>query len=171
MRALKQLHTPGAGASSADLPDESALCSCGHVEGRPSDAYNEEAFRYFLEIERRRSEKSGRPFLLLLLDLRRPGGTSSLMSSALANELFARLAGCLRETDFVGWYRDMRIVGAVLTQRPDKPQGDFCEQVARRVRQALSERFEPHVSSRLQVCVHRSPPMPECELPAHEGQS
>ncbi len=35
--------------------------------------YSEEAFRYLLAIERKRAERCGRPFLLLLVDYRRLG--------------------------------------------------------------------------------------------------
>ncbi len=80
-----------------------------------AQAYNEEAFRYFLEIERKRSESSTRPLLLLLVDVR---GADDVIDQATATQLFAGLAGCLRETDFVGWYRENLVIGAVLTQRP-----------------------------------------------------
>src|SRR2546427_798692 len=40
------------------------------LEGRLGQAYNEEAFRYFLEIERKRAARARRPVRLLLL---RPG--------------------------------------------------------------------------------------------------
>src|SRR2546427_7764733 len=38
------------------------------LEDGPGHPYNEEAFQYFLEIERKRSELSNRPFLLMLVD-------------------------------------------------------------------------------------------------------
>ena len=50
-------------------------CSCGvALESRLGQAYNEEAFRYFLAVERTRSERSGRPFLLVLVDLKEHAG-------------------------------------------------------------------------------------------------
>ena len=51
---------------------ESVRCSCGVAfEGRLGQAYNEEAFRYFLAIERKRAERSHRTFLLLLVDVKK----------------------------------------------------------------------------------------------------
>src|SRR5207248_10164060 len=47
-------------------------CTCGFAVEGAEHSYNEEAFRYFLELERKRSQLSNRPFLLLLVDLRRP---------------------------------------------------------------------------------------------------
>src|SRR4051812_23643836 len=38
-------------------------------QGHSVQAYTEDAFQYFLEMERRRSEASNRPFVLMLIDL------------------------------------------------------------------------------------------------------
>jgi hypothetical protein len=157
--------------ASSDMTANPDQCSCGHIEGRSSEAYNEEAFRYFLEIERKRSEVSSRPFLLLLVDpVNQPGRTSDF-SEGIAAHLFTQLSVCLRDTDFIGWYHEGRVAGAVLTQRPDMPQVDVSERVAQRVRQALNERFEADLTGRLQVRVYQVPPMPEREVLAGEGQS
>src|SRR5437762_11910760 len=52
-------------ASRPDRGSESERCSCGFgIEGS-EHVYNEEAFRYFLEIERKRSALSNQPCLLL----------------------------------------------------------------------------------------------------------
>jgi hypothetical protein len=152
------------------MQDHPELCSCGHAEGRGSLAYNEEAFRYFLEIERGRSELSSRPFLLLLVDLKKQRGASSHIPPGMADQLFTALSLCLRETDFVGWYREARVAGAVLAQRHDMPYADVSRQVAQRVRQALRDRVESDVNGRLQVRIYQIPPTPERELPAREGQ-
>src|SRR5690242_12797047 len=61
-------------------------------------AYNEQAFRYFLANERKRSELSNRPFLLLLVELEQPHAIGRIESSV-APKLFAGLSGCLRDTD------------------------------------------------------------------------
>jgi GGDEF domain-containing protein len=152
------------------MHDEPDMCACDHIEGPRSEAYNEEAFRYFLDIERRRSEISSRPFLLMLVDLKEQRGAGSQIPHAAAVRLFKRLALCLRETDFVGWYREERVAGAVLTQRPDTPSTDASQQVVERVRQALGEEFESDVS-RLQVRIYQIPPIPARELQAREGQA
>ena len=166
--ALSQFQNPS--TASSDMNNELDPCSCGYAEGRSGEAYNEEAFRYFLEIERRRSEVSTRPFLLLLVDVKKQPGESPLIPQATVAGLFAGLSLCLRETDFVGWYRQERVAGAVLTQRPDMPQANVAKHVAKRVRRALSEQLEADVSSRLQVRVYRIPPMPKRELLMREGQ-
>src|SRR5437879_6907293 len=79
------------------------------LEGRLGQAYNEQAFRYLLAIERMRSERSGCPFLLLLIDLKEQEGASARLDSMVANNLFSELWLCLRETDCVGWYHEKSV--------------------------------------------------------------
>jgi hypothetical protein len=144
------------------MGEDLSQCSC-RLAGTPGQAYNEEAFRYFLEIERKRSEVSRRPFLLLLVDLRKMRGSSSRFSKQLSERLFSQLALSLRETDFVGWYRDGRVAGAVLTQRPDMPEASVSKKVAQRVKDALRRQLDASTSDRIQVRVFQIPSSPEAE--------
>jgi hypothetical protein len=134
-------------------PREIILAAIG-----PGHAYNEEAFRYFLGIERKRSERSGAPLLLLLVDLKgQPHGTDP-MDSTLAESLFGGLSQSLRETDFVGWYHQGRVAGAVLMQRKNTPAGvDASLPVRDRVVRILGERLPAKVADRLQVRVFHLP--------------
>ena len=145
-----------------ETPKEAALCSCDvTIESRSGQAYNEPAFGYFLEIERKRSERSNRPFLLLLVDVKKePGEPEKNLSldPALATKLFSGLWACLRETDFVGWYRDGRVAGAVLTQPADMPRTDVSGEVGPRIRRLLCEGLPTDVARRLQVRVYQLPP-------------
>lgn len=95
------------------VPDHSAFQG-----GSIGQAYNEAAFRYFLDVDRTRLQHSERSLVLALVSLRREAGRSAPIGDASAETLFAAIAGCVREVDFIGWYRQDRIIGAVL------PQGD-----------------------------------------------
>jgi len=117
-------------------------------------AYNEEAFRYFLEIERKRSESSTRPLLLLLVDIR---GADDVIVHATATQLFAGLAGCLRETDFVGWYRENLVIGAVLTQRPGTHRSDMVAEISDRILGRLTPQVAAGLARRLQLRVFQLP--------------
>lgn len=131
-------------------------CECGLVSTDPHvHVYNEEAFRYFLDIERKRSEISNRPFLLLLLDLKKP---TSDIDAATAERLFAALAMCVRETDFIGWYRAGSVVGAVLTQHADGVGTDVQETVRRRVVDVVAKRVSKHLAEQVQVRLYQASP-------------
>ena len=119
-------------------------------------AYNEEAFRYFLGIERTRADLSGRPFLLLLIDLKQSTPEARLEDRT-ARQIFAALGSCLRETDFVGWYRQGRVAGGVLTQHAGTVAPEMVYLVSQRVRVALAETLSIGLTDRIQVRVYQVP--------------
>jgi hypothetical protein len=119
--------------------------------------YNEEAFRYFLQIERKRAGRSNSRFLLLLVDLQRDELQRTAFDQATSVKLFASMLPCLRETDFIGWYREGRVASAVLTQVCDTPGVEVSSLVSSRVREALHQNLPPGVSARLQVRVYQVP--------------
>lgn len=139
-------------------PSDVAPCSCGVApEGRAGGAFNEEMFHHFLTIETKRSERSNRPFLLLLLKLKQESGTDTNIDSAVAARLFAGLSQCLRETDFVGWYRERQVVGAVLTQAGGEPSNEIAQVVRQKLHVALRAGVASDPFHRLQVHVYQRP--------------
>jgi hypothetical protein len=123
------------------------------LEGRDGDVYSEEAFRHFLEVERVRSVRSGRTFFLLLLSLRRCPEQGVRFAPGVAASLLRGLGLCVREVDFIGWYRDGRIAGAVLAQGVEEPGADASRRIVERVTRVLSKRLPRSVAGRLRVRV------------------
>jgi hypothetical protein len=119
-------------------------------------AYNQEAFRYFLTNERKRSELSNRPFLLLLVDLQQPQ-LNGRIQSAVASKLFAGLSACLRDTDLIGWYHEGRVAGAVLTHVEDASSTDVSADIRARVTSLLCATLPAAIAARLQVRVYQLP--------------
>ena len=97
---------------SATKPMEAIASVASRCE---SGAYNEEAFRHLLAIEAKRSEQSGRYWQILLVYRTDAQGRIVQMSSEFARNVIAASVHSFRETDYVGWYRDGHIIGAVLT--------------------------------------------------------
>ncbi len=127
------------------------------LESRLGHAYNEQAFRYLLAIERKRSERSGCPFLLLLIDLKEQEGASARLDSMMASNLFSNLWPCLRETDFVGWYYKERVAGAVLSEFGDRRPTEDSRLIGQRVSARLYERLPSDVAHRLRVRIYQHP--------------
>jgi hypothetical protein len=121
-----------------------------------SGAYNEAAFRYFLTLEQKRAHRANRQFLLLLMDLN-VRQTSVGIEPDVVRRLFTNLSRHLRETDFVGWYHEGRVVGAVLTQHAGEPGSDAWHVVAGRVTSALAESLSADLAENVQVRVHQLP--------------
>ena len=150
LRAMSTLNSNPASelqAMSAEWPVGPA------VNGYPHQAYSEDAFRYFLGLERKRAERSGRSLLLLLVDFTGdlPGGGQ--IPTAVSAKLFSGLNLCVRDVDFIGWYRDSRVAGAVLMQGAEPPALDVADQICQRVTALLSERLPEHVARCLNVRV------------------
>jgi len=139
---------------------QSGRCSCDvALETRLGRAYNEEAFRYFLAIERQRSESSGRPFLLVLVNVRKQRGMSSI-SPGMAAGIFSGLWLSVREADFVGWFRDGRIAAAVLTQGAELPSPGVSRLIGGRIVETLHTRLPGDAARDVRVRVLQLPPRP-----------
>jgi hypothetical protein len=128
------------------------------LTGRLGQAYDEETFLYFVEIERKRLERSGYPLLLLLADLGNQDGTSIRLKPAIASRLFSGLWFCLRESDFTGWYRHGRVAGAVLTQLRQEASTDVSRMICQRVAGVLFRRLPADAARDLRVRAHHLPP-------------
>ncbi len=91
----------------------------GFRAGQIGQAYNQAAFRHFLAVDRLRAERSRRLVILVLAFVREAPGRSARLTQNTAAVIFAGLAASVREVDFVGWFYEGRVAGAVLAQGPD----------------------------------------------------
>jgi lipopolysaccharide/colanic/teichoic acid biosynthesis glycosyltransferase len=74
---------------------------------------SQELFLKLLCLERKRTERSGRRFVLLLLD------TGNLLKTAKAPvmaKLMPAITQSTRDTDLKGWYRDGSVIGVIFTE-------------------------------------------------------
>jgi lipopolysaccharide/colanic/teichoic acid biosynthesis glycosyltransferase len=76
-------------------------------------ALDETTFRRMIAIERKRTERSKAPFVLMLLEAVSDDGQRS--SSATLHRIAAALLASSRDTDLIGWYKDDEIVGTMFT--------------------------------------------------------
>jgi hypothetical protein len=133
-------------------------CTCGLAQRGRLDAYNEEAFWYLLRVERRRSERSRRPFLLVLVVLQKEPADHVRVFRPLVDKVFSSLSRVLRETDVIGWYRDGQIAGALLTGHGDAAWTDISAHITERISDALARTLSAPVSRRLQVHAYQIQP-------------
>jgi lipopolysaccharide/colanic/teichoic acid biosynthesis glycosyltransferase len=94
-----------------------------------------EAFHRAISLERRRTERSGKPFLLMLLDMgdRLPPKTIEESLS----KLLAALSASTRDTDVAGWYESDRIVGVMFTEICLDNRGTIVSTMTARLSQIL----------------------------------
>ena len=138
--------------------DTTSGCACAFsLHGAHGEAYNEPAFRYFLDIEQKRAATSNQPCILLLVDIHDPAGTPVRLDDPDGQKLMAALLACVRETDFVGWYRDRLVAGAVLTLSAEFAQLDSQDAVSARVTRVLSQRLPSALATMARVRLYRAP--------------
>ena len=129
-------------------------CRASHTIVGPM--YNEEAFRYLLSSESKRSVRSRYSFKILLVYSIDKQGLIVQMDREVLDTVAEALFRTVRETDYMGWYLEGRIVGGVLTLLGQ----DSEVEVSARIQQRLMEIFRAEVSveknGRLQIriCQH-----------------
>ena len=119
-------------------------------------AYNQEVFRYFLARESKRSERSGRFCLILLVYSTDEEERIVQMNSHVAKAVIEAASRSFRETDYIGWYRDGHIVGAVLTVLAQESMAQVSTHLQPRLVECLRAELGIEEFSRLQirVCQH-----------------
>jgi len=115
----------------------------------------EETFHHMLTLERRRAERSRKPFVLMLLD-------ASLSSDAEAADLLMSqvssvLLKSTRETDLVGWYKKGFILGLLFTEVSVEVTTPITEILHSKVVNALHHELTRDVTAKLVVTVHLFP--------------
>jgi lipopolysaccharide/colanic/teichoic acid biosynthesis glycosyltransferase len=79
-----------------------------------TEVFEQEAFHRMISLERKRSERTQRPFVLLLMDTGR--SLPAVKNGRILLELLAALASVTRETDVMGWYQWNSVVGVMFTE-------------------------------------------------------
>ena len=75
---------------------------------------SEENFRRMISLERKRSERSRKPFVLMLLDMGERAASEK--NGKVLEKMVAALALTTRETDVTGWYTNQCCVGIMFTE-------------------------------------------------------
>ena len=115
----------------------------------------EESFHSMLTFERRRAERSRKPFVLMLLD------ASAAVEDKTADRFMSRVAAVLlkstRETDLVGWYENGVILGVIFTEISLEFKNPITEILHSKVVNALQDELSREVTASLVVTVHFFP--------------
>ena len=101
------------------------------------DVLVEEAFRRRIAIERKRTERSREPFLLMLLEA---GSTENGESpDKTLTGIVAAMQSSTRETDVVGWYKNHSTVGVIFTGLVVSDKNSVLSTILGRVSAALQQ--------------------------------
>ena len=110
----------------------------------------EPIFRTALIRERKRSDRSNRPLLLLLA--RDARGTST---PATARAMAAAVLAIKDDSDLAGWYEDGKTIG-LLAPEIVAPLGSITRNLEWRLRGELERRLGPDAAARVEIAIHAS---------------
>lgn len=133
-------------------PSDPLLDSLPAAERMP---LNEAIFRRMIAIERKRTERSKSPFLLMLLEV--AGGDASSRDRRTLDRIAAALLAASRDTDLVGWYKDRAIVGAMFTGLVVHDKRAVLNTFVTRVTNSLREELTPEQFDQVSISFHLFP--------------
>ena len=114
---------------------------------------SEESFLHYLQLEQRRTERSGRSFLLILIS---GEGLDDEVRNQSSPEVITALSRCTRETDVLGWYETSLTLGLIMTEIGDASSG-VIEAIMSKISAVLQECLGPDVYFRMEVTVRIFP--------------
>lgn len=116
---------------------------------------NEEVFHQRIALERKRTERSHIPFLLMLLDM--GGEASGGNGKGTLVKILDVLAGATRETDVVGWYKIGLVVGVLFTEIDVGEKKHILNTMLSRVNTALQNSLSFEEFNHISISFHWFP--------------
>ncbi len=133
------------------------------VFGAEREVLPEETFKRMIAVERKRTERSAKPFLLMLLDTgEHQGGDKN--GKILANLISALLVST-RETDVIGWYKNQSCVGVMFTQLVMLDQKSILSELLGRVGGILRDNLPFEEFNQVSISFHFFPDKWDHDLP------
>ncbi len=107
--------------------------------------YDERTFRSLLNLEHRRCRHSGQDFHVLLCRLATYEGAPFRIQESVKRALISAVQESLRKTDYVGWFLQDLVLGAILLKQDsgqtDLPSGRCTNQIRRQIEDRLSSAY------------------------------
>jgi lipopolysaccharide/colanic/teichoic acid biosynthesis glycosyltransferase len=123
--------------------------------GAQSIALNEQSFHRMIALERKRTERSKKPFLLMLLE---PGnGLPPRESENALSKVLSALSVSTRETDVTGWYKSNSVVGVMFTEIGGEDRAAIVRVTLARVSATLHSILSDEQFDQISISFHLFP--------------
>jgi len=116
---------------------------------------DERTFGQMIAIERKRTERSKAPFLLMLLEATESEDAKAKLTTL--DVVASALLSSSRDTDLIGWYRDRVIVGALFTGLTVNDRRAILDTFLRKVSAMLREKLAPDQFNQVRISFHLFP--------------
>ena len=125
------------------------------ISAAEREVLNEEAFRRMIAIERKRTERSKEPFLLMLLEAGKQQGSEK--SGKALDSMVSVLLSSTRETDVIGWYKDRTAIGAIFTGLVVNDKNSILSMILSRVSTTLRDELTFDQFNQVSISFHFFP--------------
>lgn len=116
--------------------------------------FDEEGFRRVIAIERKRTERSKAPFVLMLLEV---DDQHPVRSAKALESVMAVLLTTSRDTDMVGWYKSANTIGALFTGLVAGDKSSILMTILSRVSKTLREELTFEQFNLVNISLHYYP--------------
>jgi lipopolysaccharide/colanic/teichoic acid biosynthesis glycosyltransferase len=116
---------------------------------------NEGAFHRMISLERKRTERSRKPFLLMLLDM--GNGLRSDRNNKALDKILSALSLSTRETDVTGWYQSNSVVGVMFTEFGAEDRNTILSTMMTRVSETLRNNLSSQQFGLISISFHLFP--------------
>jgi exopolysaccharide biosynthesis polyprenyl glycosylphosphotransferase len=126
-----------------------------HGESSSFGMLAQEAFLRMLCLERKRTERSGRRFVLMLVDadgLLKSGGDGPA-----TERLLDAVNRPIRDTDLIGWYRNGSIIGVIFTELGDGDEKSIVRILSTKLTDALYDALSIEEINAIKLSFHVFP--------------
>ena len=125
-----------------------------HLASRDYDFYGEADFNAHIRVERRRTERTKKPLLLVLLDI---NALEKDRSRKRAIERIAyALCSCSRKIDIKGWYKASSVFGIVFTELPGGVR-EIRQKLVEKITRTLAGALRPDEMQKIKITQHTYP--------------
>jgi lipopolysaccharide/colanic/teichoic acid biosynthesis glycosyltransferase len=124
-------------------------------DGEASLLFPEKQFRQMLCRERKRSERSRKHLVLMLINSEVL--PKSKNDKVVLGQIAETVAHVVRETDLTGWFEDGSVIGVIFTELGSAPVSSVTKIIESKVKAGLQEVFKPNQLGHLRISLYAFP--------------
>ena len=143
----EQVSQPGTGRK--------ILARISHVPPGREELIAETTFHALLTHERRRAERSRKPFVLMLLELHALHAKS--VGASFSERVSSAISGATRETDLIGWYEEGRILAVIFAELNVEENVPVAEFLRSKVETVLRNSVGAKAAAKIVITTHTFP--------------
>jgi len=113
----------------------------------------ENVFHSMLTLERRRAERSRKPFVLMLLDANLENGAAE----EILRQAVSIVVASKRETDLIGWYKQDAILGIIFTEVSMEGDLPITETLRTKIESAFIKHLGRERTAKIAISLHVFP--------------